>query len=237
MITTGGKTYLDVIDVQREEVAKQIDLTIEPSEVVVDNVNNLAYVGAKDQNAIFVIDTKTMELKRKVMVKGAPYNMAVNDDGSKLVYQDRDSAMLYVMFPKEEFQILSMTVIPNVSKIIAARTSVYAISRTQNQLKVMAYPSTDPGERVLESPTRFRGFWEGPNKPLPAPVENIIMAQKTVSEKPVDMIFYNNKLYILGAKQNQLNVYDTTTNEMVKTVDLPIGGFSKKLTQTQIKTK
>ena len=231
MITTGGKTYLDVVDVQREEVAKQIDLTIEPSEVVVDNQNNLAYVGAKDQNAIFVIDTKTMELKRKVMVKGAPYNMAVNDDGSKVVYQDRDSAMLYVMFPKEEFQILSMTVIPNVSKIIAARTSVYAISRTQNQLKVMAYPSTDPGERVLESPTRFRGFWEGPNKPLPAPVENIIMAQKPVSEKPVDMIYYNNKLYILGAKQNQLNVYDTTTNEMVKTVDLPIGGFSKKLTQ------
>ena len=231
MITTGTKTYLDIVDVQREEIAKQIDLTVEPSEIVIDEINNLAYVGAKDQNSIFVIDTKSMELKRKIMVSGAPCNMAISSDGQKLVYQDKNSAMLYVIYPNEDFKTVSMTVMPNISRLIAAKTSVYAISRTQNTLKIMSYPTIDQNEAVLENPTNLRTVFHGPSKPLPMPVENIIIAQKNIVEKPVDMIYYNDKLYILGAKQNRLNVYDTKTNEIVKTVDLPIGGFSKKLTQ------
>ena len=231
MITTGGKTYLDVVDVRREEVAKQIDLTIEPSEIAVDDGNNLAYVAAKEEQAIFIIDTKTMELKRKLIINGYPSNLAISEDGSKVLYQDRNSALLNVIYPEKEYKIMSMVVIPNISKIIATNNAVYAISRTKNQLDVMAYPVEEKNAAQIGNAVYFRTILDAPRRPIPAPVENIIMAQKQVSEKPVDMIYYKDKLFVLGAKQNQLNVYDTLTNEIVKTIDLPIGGFSKKITR------
>ena len=231
MITSGGKTFVDVVDVQREEVAKQIDLTIEPSEVVADDNNKLAYVAAKDEESVFIIDTKTMELKRKVLVKGYPSNLAISEDGSKIVYQDRNSAMLYVIYPEEDYKIMPMVVLPNISKLLATNNAVYAVLRTKNQLNVMAYPLKDDAEKEIGSAKFVRTVFDAPRRGIPGPVENIIMAQKQISEKPVDMIYYKDKLFILGAKQNQLNIYDALTNEIIKTIDLPMGGFSKKITR------
>ena len=172
-----------------------------------------------------------MELKRKLLINGYPSNLAISDDGSKIVYQDRNSAILNVIYPEKEYKTVSMVVIPNISKIIATNNAVYAISRTKNQLDVMAYPVEERDVTISGTAKYFHTVFDAPKKPIPAPVENIIMAQKQVSEKPVDMIYYKDKLFILGAKQNQLNVYDTITNEIVKTIDLPIGGFSKKITK------
>ena len=231
LITTGAKTFLDIVDIQREEIAKQIDLTIEPSEIVVDEVNNVAYVSAKDEDAIFIIDLKNMELKQKILVKGCPTYMAITPDGSKLVYQNKNSARLYVVYPKADYLTQSMTVFPNISKIVATNNAVYAVSRTKNQLEVMAYPSSNSTGKLPETPTKLRTILDTPYRELPPPVENIVMAQKTVTEKPIDMLYYKEKLYILGAKQNQINVYDTKSNEIIKTIDLPINGFSKKMTR------
>ena len=231
LITTGGKTYVDIVDIQREEIAKQIDLAIEPSEIVVDETNKIAYIGAKDENALFIIDLKNMELKHKVLIKGCPTHMSVTKDGTKLVYQDKNSARIYVVYPKNEYYTRQMNVLPNISKLIATDNAVYAITRTKNQLEVITYPSTDKAEEIYDSPRRFRTILDGPEIRVPDPIENIILAQKKVTEKPVDMMFYNNKLYILGANKNQLDIYDIKTNNIEKTIDLPISGFSKKLTR------
>lgn len=231
LITTGAKTYLDIVDIRREEIAKQIDLTVVPSEIVVDNANKLAYVSAKSEDAIFIIDLKTMELKHKVLVKGCPSHMAVSANGNKVVYQDKNTARIYVMYPKLDYKTKEMVITPNISKLIAADNAVFAISRTRNQLQVLLYPSETINYDPDDSPAEFRTVMDGPRINLPKPVENIILAQKEIAEKPVDMILYKDKLYILGAKQNQLTVYNTKTNEIIKTIDLPIGGFSKKITR------
>lgn len=230
MITTGAKTYVDIVDIQREEIAKQIDLTIEPSEIVVDDKNNLAYISAKNEEALFIIDTKTMELKRKVLIKGISTHMVISDDGKKIVYQDKNTARLYVLYPQENFKTLKLTVIPNVSKIIATNVAVYAISRTKNTLDVLSYP-VDNNEKILETPEKFSFVWDGPNDNLPSPIQNLILAKKNISKKPVDMLLFDEKLYILSAEENNLNIYDIKTNEIIKKIDLPIGGFSKKITQ------
>ncbi|MBQ7450344.1 hypothetical protein IJS77_02910 [bacterium] len=231
LITTGAKTFVDVVDVQREEIAKQIDLTIEPSEIVTDETNNLAYVAAKDEDALFIIDLKNMELKQKVLIKGCPSYMAITPDGSKLVYQDKNSARLYVVYPKAEYATRTLTSLPNISKIVATNNAVYVTSRTKNQLEVLSYPTQNASEQIYESPAKLRTIFDTPYRELPAPIENIILAQKTITEKPIDMLYYNEKLYILGAKQNKIDVYDTKSNEIIKTIDLPINGFSKKLTR------
>ncbi len=231
MITTGGKTYVDVIDVQREEIAKQIDIWTEPSEVVVDDKNSMAYVGAKDEEAIFTIDTKTMELQKKIIVTGCPINMSVSEDGRNLVYQDKNSGQLYVAYTQDKFKIKPLALISNISKVIATNDAVYVISRTKNQLEVIAYPPRESEGDIFVSAVSFKTVFDVQKKYLPRPVYNMIMAQKPITEKPVDMLYYKDKLFILGAKKNQLDIYDTKTNEIIKTIDLPIGGFSKKLTQ------
>ena len=231
MITTGAKTYVDVVDIQREEVAKQIDLTTEASEIVADKANNLAYIAAKNEEAIFIVDTKSMELKHKVLIKGYPSHMAISDDGTKLVYQDKNTARIYVVYPKEDYKTKRMVIVPNVSKLIATNNAVFAVSRTQNLLKVMLYPTSTLASESFDYPIDVHTVFDGERKYLPEPDENIILAQKQVVEKPVDMLLYKDKLFILGAKKNKINVYDTKTNEIIKTVDLPITGFSKKLTR------
>lgn len=231
LITTGGKTYVDVVDIQREEIAKQIDLTIEPAEIVTDKKNNIAYVSAKNEDALFIIDLKTMELKHKILTKGCPTNMTVTPDGTKLVYQDKNTARIYVIYPAENYLTERMVILPNISKLIATDNAAYAVSRTKNQLEVLLYPSKTEKIENIESPVTLRTVADGARTYLPSPVENIILAQKQVTQKPVDMIFYNEKLYILGAEKNQLDIYDTKTNEIIKTVDLPINGFSKKITR------
>ena len=231
MITTGGKTYVDVIDVQREEIAKQIELWTEPSEIAVDDKNSAAYIGAKDEEAIYTIDTKTMELQKKIIVTGCPINMSVSEDGRNLVYQDKNSGQLYVAYTQEKFKIKPLASISNISKVVATNNAVYAISRTKNRLEVIAYPPREAEGEIFVSPVSFTTAFDVQKKHLPRPVYNMIMAQKEITEKPVDMLYYKDKLFILGAKKNQLDVYDTKTNDIIKTIDLPISGFSKKLTQ------
>lgn len=233
LITTGGKTYVDIVDVAREEIAKQLDLTVELSEIAVDEKNMLAYIAAKNEDTMFVIDLKTMELKHKVLLKGCPINLALTDDGSKLVYQDKNSAKLYAVKVKEEFATIPLVIIPNISKIIATNNVVYVLSRTQNQMTVIAYPSKnqDYATDVRGTSVVVTTLLDSPNHNIPSPIENLILSRKDVAEKPVDMLMYKDKIYILCAKSNQLNVYDIKTNNIVKTFDLPVNGFSKKLTR------
>ena len=231
LITTGAKTYLDIVDIRREEIAKQIDLTVEPSEIVVDKVNKLAYVAAKKEDSIFIIDLKTMELKHKILIKGCPSHLAITENGDKVVYQDKNTAKIYVMYPKSDFKTREMVITPNISKLIATDSAVFAISRTRNQLQVLLYPSDTVDYDPEYSPVEIRTLKDWPKAELPAPVENIILAQRQIVEKPVDMLLYKDKLYVLGAKHNQIVIYNTKTNEVLKTIDLPISGFSKKITR------
>ncbi len=51
-----------------------------------------------------------------------------------------------------------------------------------------------------------------------------------VSNKPVDMLVYGKKLFVLSAKNNKLNVINLVNNSLIQTIDLPIKGFCKKIT-------
>lgn len=52
-----------------------------------------------------------------------------------------------------------------------------------------------------------------------------------VGSKPVDMIKYNDFLYILSAKDRTMNVFSIASGKKVGTIKLPVGGFPNKITQ------
>ena len=88
----------------------------------------------------------------------------------------------------------------NVSKILSDIANIYVISRTQNELYVF---------------DKLHGK-------LTKTIE--------LDKKPTDAIFYDNKIFILCAKEGYLNIFDTTENKLISREQLSKEGFYSKMT-------
>ena len=89
LVTTYSKTFVDVISLADEKVIKQIDLTTQAEEIVIDKINNKAYVSSGGSACIYIIDLNTMTLKQKIKVKGLCSKLCLSDDSTKLLYADK----------------------------------------------------------------------------------------------------------------------------------------------------
>ena len=88
LAATANKKNIDVIDVVNEYIAKNIDLTSNPTEIVVDNINKKAYVASISDESLSIIDLESMSMKEKIQLVGAPQRMALSADSTKLAYMD-----------------------------------------------------------------------------------------------------------------------------------------------------
>ncbi|UKI41924.1 MAG: hypothetical protein L6V95_02585 [Candidatus Melainabacteria bacterium] len=52
-----------------------------------------------------------------------------------------------------------------------------------------------------------------------------------VAPKPIDMIEYNNRLFVLGAKENELYIVNTDSLDVEMIIKLPINGFCNKISR------
>ncbi len=96
------------------------------------------------------------------------------------------------------------------------------------------YSSKEDG--ALNRPAKKDLPYRDNNTILPLMVDEEIGAKDSsvkiqVSDKPVDMIRYGNRLFVLGAKNNEVDVINLDRNEREGTVKLPLKGFSKRITQ------
>lgn len=243
LILANNKKQVDVVDVKHEYIAKQIDLGILPSEIVIDNINNKAYVACTNDETIFVIDLKTMAIKEKIEVIGAPKNLAVSEDGSQLAYVDRSSSNIYIMKLDNEYENKLVANESNVSKLLIYNSSLYIIDRVKNTFKTVSYDLEktfdDDSESVKNEKKSVKenilsGFVDverNKKKDLTDKPNYYSVDEKTfeIGEKPTDMLLYKNKLFILSAKDNEINVFDINAQTMKKTIKLPLAGFSKRI--------
>lgn len=198
LVAVAGKTYIDVADVQQEVFAKKIDLGYQPTEILLNKDKTKAFVAVEDDQSLFVIDLKTMALSEKIKIKGYPKNIALNSDDKQLVYQDRSSGDIYTLTLDATYMNKYVYNASNVSKLILDKNHLYVLSRTENTLMVV---NTDIRDLIYKQP---------------------------VSEKPVDMVFIDNKLYILSAL-NQLDIFDLSDFTFKNKIKLSDVGFSKKI--------
>ena len=56
-----------------------------------------------------------------------------------------------------------------------------------------------------------------------------MIAEIEITPKPVDMISFENNLYILGALENSLQIIDTKTDEITDSIYLNTNGFSTNI--------
>lgn len=199
LVTTYSKTFVDVISLADEKVIKQIDLTTQAEEIVIDKVNNKAYVSSGEASSIYIIDLGTMTLKQKIKVKGMCNKLFLSDDGTKLLYADKKTNDVWVIELDNEFVIKNIGSFPNISKIVFTQGKVYVTSRTKNRLAIIDYATLG------------------------------LIKEADVEAKPIDMLVYKNELYVLSAQNNVVQVFDTLTDEIISTIYLNTNGFSTKI--------
>lgn len=169
LVASAGKTYIDVADVAQEVLAKKIDLSFQPTEIILNSTKDKAYVAVGDDQSIFLIDLKTMALVEKIKIKGYPKNIFLTQDDKKLVYMDKNTGDIYTLALDETYLNKYVYNASNISKIAMKGTSIYLLSRTESDLIVVDTTIKD------------------------------IIYKQPLAQKPVDMLLLDNKLYILCA--------------------------------------
>ncbi len=256
LVITNTEKCLSVVDIRFEYIAKQIDLGVLPDEIVVNNKVNKAYVSSIDDKSIFIIDLNDMKVEQKIKIIGVPQRLTISDDGSQLAYVDRSSSNVYILALDGTYENKLVANQSNISKILINNSKLYIIDRAKNSLNVIDYviasqdqPKTDVA--VSEKHSVKEGFMSGfknaefenasPSKKADMEKELILapktyatsQASFTVGVKPVDMLLYKDKLFVVCADQNEVAVFDIDSQKIVKTIKLPVTGFSKRITQIE----
>lgn len=188
LVATAGKTYIEIADIEQEVIAKKIDLSYQPAEIILTKDKKKAYISVLDDQAIFVIDLKNMALLEKIKVKGYPKNIALSDDESAIVYSDRNNGDIYTLALDESYLNRYVFNASNISKLALRGNNVYLLSRTQNELQVVDNELQD------------------------------LIYSQPLANKPVDMFLIKDKLYILCASNELdiFNLKDFSMTAQVK---------------------
>lgn len=201
LVTSFGKTFVNVISLADERVIRQIDLTTPAEEIAVDKLKNMAYVSSGDDSSVYIIDLATMTLKQKIKVKGKCAKLYLSDDFTKLFYVDVKTNNIWVVELDNDFVIKNVGTFPNVSKIAYSNGKIYLTSRTKNRLATVDY--------VMLS----------------------LIKEINVEQKPIDMLVYKNNLFVLSAQNNVVQVVNTVDDDITDTIYLNTNGFSTRIYQ------
>ena len=137
LVTTYDRPFVDVISVADSRFIKQINLSSNPEEILIDAANNKAYVTSPSASTIFVIDISTMSLIQKIKINGYCENLLLTDD--KLFYVDKLKSEIWAIELKNGYELKDIGRFPNVSALAFANNKLYISSRTKSRIAVIDY--------------------------------------------------------------------------------------------------
>lgn len=196
LVTAYDSTLVNVISIADDRIIKQLDLTTQGGEIVMDYDNNKAFIASPNASTIYVLDTSNMTLVQRIKINGMCEKLTLN--GDYLLYVDKLSDNVWSMEIANNYTLKNLGNFPNVSKVIFNNGIVYLSSRTKNRIAVLDYNT-----------------------------KQLLTEFETV-EKPIDMLIHNNSLYILGAKDNKIQVVSLEDCEPVGMINIGGDGFSTK---------
>lgn len=252
LVATANKKNIDVIDVASEYIAKNIDLTAKPTEIVVDNVNKKAYVASSSDESLSVIDLESMSMKEKIQLVGSPQRLALSPDATKLVYTDIKTSNIYVLDLVNGYENKLITKFPNLTRVIFGNNVLYMVARTNPELRIVhldllqdnevsktnaqkkkekAIKKEAAGDNDFITDDIFTDYEsnvevEDDELLKEAKMYSTSIRDIKVGVKPVDMYEKNGKIYVLCAGDNSVYTYDIAS-ENLSVEKLPTEGFSK----------
>ena len=248
-----GKNQVDIADIGNEQIAKSIELNMQPSEIAVDKDANKTYIMSTEGKSIFAINLQDMNISEKVTLEAVPYRMALSPDGTMLAYADKNTDNIYVLKLDDEYKNVLVTNCKNVSKIIIDDMNrMYILSRTQNKLLVNDFNLAKPfvtGEEdedtgvILQKKLAYNTRkMLGAVDILPENSEsmdnqeieptNATVEEKTIETgfKPTEMFLYGSKLFVVCSGDNEIEILDTETLKIADKIKMPFNGFPRKIT-------
>ena len=199
MVTTFDFNAMNVISLADEAVIKCFEFDAQPEEIVIDEINRLAYVSAPNISSIYVIDLDKMQTKQKIQVNGRCTKLTLADKSTKLIYVDKLTNDVWCVELDNDYTIKEVGIFPIVSSIAYSQNKIYLASRTKNRIPIVDYATMTLADELEVSP------------------------------KPVDMLVYFNNLYILSAENSTVQVLNTQTDKITATIKLNTNGFSTKM--------
>ena len=199
MVTTYDINAMNVISLADEAVIKCFEFDAQPEEIVIDEINKLAYVSTPSTSSIYVIDLNKMQMKQKIQVNGRCTKLTLADKATKIIYVDQTTNDVWCVELDNDYTIKEVGIFPNVSSIAYSQNKIYLASRTKNRIAIVDYATMTLADELEVSP------------------------------KPVDMLVYFNNLYILSAENSTVQVLNTQTDKITATIKLNTNGFSTKM--------
>jgi len=196
LVTSYASTLVNVISIADDRIIKQLDLTYQGGEIIMDYPNNKAYVAAPEASTIYVIDTSNMTLVQRIKVNGMCEKLTLNDN--YLFYVDKLSDSVWSMEIGNNYSLKNLGKFPNISKVLYNNGAVFLASRTKNRIAVLDYKTKQ------------------------------LLSEFDTVNKPVDMMIYNNSLYVLGAQDNNIQIISLPELEPVGMITIGGDGFSTK---------
>lgn len=199
LVTAFGKLSVDVISLADDEIIKQIPIKTQPDEILIDNKNKTAYISSSVDSSIYLVNLETMTLSKQIKIMGMCEKLTLSQDGTKLFYFDKKSNDVWAVELNNNYLLKEIGKFPNVSKIVYTSDKVYLASRTKNRIAIVNYDTLS------------------------------LVNEIEICEKPVDMIVYKDRVYVLGAGDNSIQVIDANTDKVTDSIYLNTNGFSTKI--------
>ena len=199
LITAYDLFELNVISLADEAVIKTFEFNEQPEEIAIDKLNKKAYVTVPSTSSIYIIDLVTMNLKQKLIVNGRCSKLHISNDGTKLIYADKNTGDVWSVELDNEYTIREIGIFPNISAIEYAQNKIYLASRTRNRVAVIDYATLTEFDEI------------------------------EVDSKPVSMLLYKDDLYVLSAENSVLQIINTRNDKITNTINLNTSSFATNI--------
>lgn len=199
LVTAYEKPSIDVISLADDQIIKQIYTKTQPDEIIIDKAKNIAYVSSSEDSSIYIVNLETMTLSKQIKITGMCEKLYLSDDGTKLFYYDKKTRDIWAIELDNNYLLKEIGKFPNVSKIVYTNNKIYVTSRTKNRLAIIDYETIN------------------------------LIAEVEICEKPIDMLAFHDRVYILGAGDNSIQVIDAKTDTLTDSIYLNTNGFSTKI--------
>lgn len=203
LVTAYEKPSVDIISLVDDQIIRQINTKFQPDEILIDNEKKIAYITCPTASVIYAVNLETMTLFKKIKIMGMCEKMTLSEDGTKIFYYDKRTHDIWAIELDNNYLLKEIGKFPNVSKIAFTNNKVYITSRTKNRIAIVDYETVG------------------------------LMSEFEICDKPIDMLVFHDRVYVLGAGDNSVQVIDAKTDEIISSIYLNTNGFSTRMSYVE----
>ena len=137
LVTSYERPFLDIISVADSRFIKQINLGAFADEILIDEINNKAYVTSPTISTIFVVDLNTMSLVQKIRINGHCEKLTLAE--GMMFYVDKLKNDIWAIELENNYTLKNIGKFPNISAIAFINNQLYLASRTKSRIAVIDY--------------------------------------------------------------------------------------------------